>query len=216
MRTVGQLFKEERLKKGFTLEQVEKATKIRLKFLEAIEDDDYKKMPASPYIQGFVKNYSDFLGLKSHTILALFRRQFTLKERQRKERLEEPLTESRWRITPNKVMLVAVILLIIALFSYFYTQYHALHTPPPLTLESPKEEVVTKEETVAVFGSTDPDATVTINSEPILVKDDGKFYKDVSLTIGGNTLVVEATSRVGEKSMVTRRITRLEAQFDAY
>lgn len=211
MRTVGQLFKEERLKKGFTVFQVEKATKIRARFIEAIENDDYKNMPASPYVQGFLKNYSDFLGLKTHTVLALFRRQFKQKDLKDRKTIEEPLTVSRWQITPNKVILVLVVVLVLSLFSYFFSQYRALKSPPPLDIQSPKEaETITQDEAYPVFGSTDPDATVTINSEPVLVKDDGKFYQDVTLSIGNNTLLVEATSRVGQKTSVIRKVTRMQ------
>ena len=83
-----------------------------------------------------------------------------------------------------------------------------LHTPPPLTLESPPDELVTHEETLAVFGDTDKDATLTINTEPVLVKDDGKFYKDITLTIGNNTIEVTATTRIGKKTIVRRLVTR--------
>lgn len=209
MRTVGQLLKEERLKKGFSLEQVEKSTKIRARFITAIETDDYAHMPAAPYLQGFVKNYSDFLGLRTSTIMALLRRQFTLKDRQKRETIEEPLTESGWKLTPNKVILVFVVILIGVLFSYFYSQYRMLHAPPPLALESPKQDAITREETIAVFGTTDHDATLTVNNEPVLISNEGKFYKDVNLTVGGNTITVIVTSRVGEKTTQTRQVNRV-------
>ncbi|TSC61071.1 MAG: transcription regulation protein, partial [Parcubacteria group bacterium Gr01-1014_107] len=67
--------KEARVSKGYTLEQVEKATKIRSKFLTAIESDDYARLPSPLYAKGFVKNYGDFLGLESSRMLAFFRRQ---------------------------------------------------------------------------------------------------------------------------------------------
>lgn len=208
MRTVGQLLKDARLVKGFTLEQVEKATKIRYKFLTAIEADDFQKLPAFPYIQGFIKNYSDFVGLRSPTMLALFRRQYTLKERQKREHIEEPLTQSSWQITPNKVIFVLVVGLIIGFFSYFYAQYRALHAKPPLEVEHPSESGVVVEDTIAVYGQTDPDATITINQEAALVKEDGKFYKDVTLNPGENTLVIEAVSRRGIKTTLTRKVSR--------
>ncbi|HCM37971.1 MAG: hypothetical protein UV61_C0006G0107 [Candidatus Gottesmanbacteria bacterium GW2011_GWB1_43_11] len=208
MRTVGQLLKEDRLKKGFTLEQVEKATKIRAKFITAIETDNYQKLPAAPYIQGFIKNYSEFLGLSSPTILALFRRQFIERKRQNQPQIEEPLTKSAWQLTPNKVIFVLVVILVLGLLGYFYNQYQALHRPPPLTLENPKADIVVHEEILPVFGRTDPDATVSINQEPILVKSDGRFYKDIPLTLGSNTLVIESTSRIGEKTTLIRRVTR--------
>lgn len=208
MRTVGMLLKEERLRLGFTLEQVEKATKIRVKFLKALENDEFKKMPALPYVQGFLKNYSTFLGLKSVIVLAMFRRQFIHSEKQKVENIEESLTNTQWQITPNKVVMTAVIFSVAVLFAYFYAQYQALHAPPPLSLEQPKTDTITKETAFSVFGNTDTDATITINNEPVLVKEGGRFYKDVALTVGENTLMVEATSRIGEKTTLTRRITR--------
>ena len=209
MRTVGQLLKEERQKKGFTLEQIERSTKIRFKFLTAIDADDYKLLPALPYIQGFIKNYSDFLGLRTTTTLALFRRQFANKEQNRETHVEQPLTEPIWRPTPNKVLFTLILFIVLLLFGYFFIQYQALHSPPPLTIESPKEDLVTKEAVIAVFGVTDHDATITFNKVPILVHEDGKFYKDISLALGSNTLEIISTSRVGEKTTNIRRITRL-------
>lgn len=209
MRTVGQILREERIKKGFSLEQVEKATRIRLHLLHAVEADEFKKMPAKPYIHGFIKNYSDFLGLPTQTMLALFRRQFTLSEKIKPYLVEEPLIDTKWRLTPNKVIAVLVVLLILLLFSYFYSQYQALHQPPPLELISPKNELVVKDDKMAVFGDTDTDATVTINNQPVIIKENGKFYKDIELHIGNNTIIVEATSRVGEKTTIIRQVTRL-------
>lgn len=208
MSTVGQLLKEERLKKGFTLEQVEKATRIRARFILALEDDEYSKLPASPYVQGFVKNYGDFLGMRSSTLLALFRRQFAQKQQKDRKIIEEPLTP-RWQLTPNKVIAAIVFILILSLFGYFYSQYQALHRPPPLLVENPKTDQVTRDETIAVFGTTDTDATLTINHEPVLIKEGGKFFKEISLTPGSNTLVIESTNRVGEKTTQVKNITRI-------
>ncbi|RJR16293.1 hypothetical protein C4579_00450 [Candidatus Microgenomates bacterium] len=208
MRSTGTLLKEERLRKGFTLEQVEKSTKIRARYLEALEDDDFARLPALPYIQGFVRNYSTFLGLKSTTMLAIFRRQYTLKEKNKHEVIEEPIVVAGWQLTPNKVLAVLAVFIFLALFSYFYQQYRILHAPPPLTLEQPKEDGIVADEELPVFGTTDADSTLTINNEPVLVKEDGKFYKDVPLNIGNNTILIEATSRAGEKTTVVRLITR--------
>ncbi|KKU81103.1 MAG: Helix-turn-helix domain-containing protein [Candidatus Gottesmanbacteria bacterium GW2011_GWA1_47_8] len=75
MKTVGSIFREAREKKHLTLEHVERATKIRKKFLSDIERDDYENLPSAAYAKGFVKNYSDFLGLDAASVLAYFRRQ---------------------------------------------------------------------------------------------------------------------------------------------
>ena len=65
MRTVGQVLKEARESKLYTLDEVEKSTKIRKEMLRALEDDNYAKLPPITFIQGFVKNYGKFLGIDS-------------------------------------------------------------------------------------------------------------------------------------------------------
>ena len=76
MTRVGEKLYEERIKKGYTLEEVSKATKIKVHFLQAIEKGDYKKLPSGTYAQGFVKNYAGFLKLPEHEMLALFKREY--------------------------------------------------------------------------------------------------------------------------------------------
>src|SRR3989344_4071170 len=77
MKTVGSILEQARAAKNITLEEAEKVTKIRAKFLEAMEADDYSQLPSISYAKGFVKNYSEYLGLDSKTVLAFFRRQTT-------------------------------------------------------------------------------------------------------------------------------------------
>ena len=52
MKTVGEMLKVARLGKNYSLADLEKTTKIRLKFLEAIENDDYSKLPSLSYAKG--------------------------------------------------------------------------------------------------------------------------------------------------------------------
>jgi len=52
----GQMLREIRDRRGLSLDDVARITKIPSKFLRAIEADDFKNMPARVYIQGFVKN----------------------------------------------------------------------------------------------------------------------------------------------------------------
>jgi len=208
MRTVGIILKEERLKRGLTISEVEQAIKIRKKYLEALEHDDFKNLPSLTYAQGFLKNYTHFLGLKIQIMMAIFRRQYQEQERLSKATIEEPIENRRFQITPNKVIILFVITLIIILFGYFYAQYKALHEPPPLSLEAPANDIVVSVPEIAMYGVTDTDATILINSEPILVKEDGRFYKDVQLATGINSITIEAISRVGEKTVLTRTVTR--------
>jgi cytoskeleton protein RodZ len=66
---VGAVLRAAREEQGLTLAQVEEATKIRLRFLQALEENDYSILGGDIYIRGFLKNYATFLGLDVNELL---------------------------------------------------------------------------------------------------------------------------------------------------
>lgn len=70
---VGTLLKSMRTEKGIKIVDVAKKLCIRRQYLEAIEDSDYKEIPAFPYGIGFIRSYADFLGLNSGNIVELYK-----------------------------------------------------------------------------------------------------------------------------------------------
>ena len=63
LRELGEYLKRTRETKGKTIEEVVDATKIRSRYLKAIEDGDFKVLPGIVYARGFVRGYADHLGL---------------------------------------------------------------------------------------------------------------------------------------------------------
>lgn len=64
MKGIGPILKAERESKKITLEQVEEATKIRRKYLEAIENENFAVLPGEVYVKGFVATYLKYMGIK--------------------------------------------------------------------------------------------------------------------------------------------------------
>ncbi len=60
---VGAVLERKRREKGLSLRDVEQATKIRTRYLEGLEREDYSMLPDAVYVQGFLKTYANFLGL---------------------------------------------------------------------------------------------------------------------------------------------------------
>lgn len=60
---IGPTLEKARLELGLTHEDVERVTKIRSRYLEAMERDDYDTLPGSVYAQGFLKTYANYLDL---------------------------------------------------------------------------------------------------------------------------------------------------------
>ncbi|MBA3793024.1 MAG: helix-turn-helix domain-containing protein, partial [Rubrobacter sp.] len=60
---VGRVLERARKDRGLSLEEAERATKIRKRYLVGLEDDDYTVLPDAVYARGFLKTYANFLGL---------------------------------------------------------------------------------------------------------------------------------------------------------
>lgn len=208
MKTVGSILREAREKKHVTFEQAELATKIRLKFLEAIEADDYTKLPSLTYAKGFVQNYSEYLGLDRTHVLAFFRRQSreTPGSLLLPNKEDHVLSRAPLRMTPRRFLMLIVTSLVVLFAGYLALQYAALQRPPILSLESPRENIVTSDKRIDIIGKTDPDATVTINNISVLIRKDGKFFDQVALEHGVNKIIITAASRYGKTTTIERDV----------
>lgn len=206
MITAGQRLFEERTKRGLTLEEVARATKIRPSFLSAIEKGEYKKLPSSAYIAGFVKNYAEFLGLPQKEIVALFKREFN--EREFLSVLPQGFSKDQdVSLTGIKLgqTAFAVFIIFITLLAYILFQYRYAFINPPLQIDTPKEAQVISTSFV-VAGKTDPNATVSINEDAVALDAEGNFRKNITLFPGKATIKITAQNRLGKKTQIDRHV----------
>lgn len=208
MRTVGQVLKQEREKKFYTLEEVEKATKIRKELLEALEAGEYQKLPPQTFIQGFIKNYGKFLGLNSEQLLAIFRREFSdIKNPPRVlESFSNPVGKSRFKITPAKFIGSLILGLVIIFFGYLWVEYSFLVGAPFLEVNAPQDQQSVVSDTVNVSGRTDVEAKVSINNQEIAVDSVGRFSQDIKLSDNVNTISITATFKNGKVAKVEKTV----------
>lgn len=60
---IGNSLREARLRKRLEFREVEQATKIRSRYLRALEEEDFEALPAETYVRGFLRAYAEALGL---------------------------------------------------------------------------------------------------------------------------------------------------------
>jgi hypothetical protein len=60
---IGNSLREARVRQGLDYPQVELATKIRAKYIRALEEEQFEVLPGGTYIKGFMRSYAEFLGL---------------------------------------------------------------------------------------------------------------------------------------------------------
>ncbi len=86
---IGKALKAAREARGLSLNDVEADIKIRHKYLEALENEDYRVLPGKVYVKGFLRNYARYLGLNSDEIIAMY-----INEHAVEEELEPDVTEA--------------------------------------------------------------------------------------------------------------------------
>jgi len=208
MKTVGEILKEAREKKGISLSEVEKATKIKVRFLESLEKNDFSKISEATVTKGLIKNYAEYLGLSSGDILAVFRRDFIEDKKGQilPRGLYKPLSQPKLAWTPKLTVMVSVGILFLIIASYLTVQLFGLLGSPPLEIYSPKNKEIVKVEEINIQGKTSSDAVVFINGEMAEIGSDGSFEKTVTLSPGENKFQIEAVSRRGKRIKLERVI----------
>jgi hypothetical protein len=126
----GETFRAAREAKGVTLNQAEAVTRVRGKYLRAVEEADWGSLPDPLYVKGFLRSYARYLGLDPLSVIAQYDRLASV-----------PRTkpEVRPAIRPLRLGANAWTGLVIGLivfgafaagFAYLYRQYSASIAPP--------------------------------------------------------------------------------------
>lgn len=201
MTKAGEKLQEARLEKGLTLEDVSKNTKIKVEFLEHIENGEYEKLPSVSYAHGFVRNYAEFLGLPEKEIMALFRREFDEDKFYRVlpkgfEKTEE-FSVSKFRLERT---IVVIILIFVVFMGYLLFQYRYAFLNPPLNIISPQNNTVISSSTIDVIGRTDANATVYIDKNITSVNQNGNFSKTINVFPGETVITVRVINKFSRET----------------
>lgn len=197
---VGNYLKNARESKNITFQDIEKATRIRAKNLQALEQEQWDQFPSKTYVQGLLKKYAKFLELDEEKLLAYFRREYDLRES-----LKFKKRTSREQFTPQtiKVFRLSMLMIIIIFLSYFGFQIFQYNQPPEVIIIQPNFYEFEREDKVLLKGQTEKDTIVTINGERVYLDDDNIFEANIPLAEPENIVVIEATGANG-------KVTRIE------
>ncbi len=74
MKELGEFLKKTREEKGISLKDVQDRTKIRTRYLEAIEKGEFQIVPGEVYLRGFLRSYAESIGLNGFEIVDEYKR----------------------------------------------------------------------------------------------------------------------------------------------
>lgn len=112
MPSFGENLRREREMRGVTLQEISAATKISVRFLQALEDEEFAKLPGGIFTRSFIRAYAKYLGLDEERVLAEY--QLVAQPRQDVDltRLSVTNPEARQETsrTPILTLLLAIVL----------------------------------------------------------------------------------------------------------
>lgn len=91
VQAIGDRLREARMRQGMDITEVESATKIRAKYLRAIENDEFAQLPGHTFVRSFLRTYAEHVGLDPHLIVQQYRDTY------------EPVQEETQQFAPRRV-----------------------------------------------------------------------------------------------------------------
>ncbi|CAN5139641.1 hypothetical protein BH11PAT4_BH11PAT4_2160 [soil metagenome] len=217
--SLGDRLKRARTRKKITVAEVEEQTKIRAKFILALESDSWDQIPSEVYGRGYLEAYADYLQLPVDEMMKQYDRSRATYWRKDSNDIinlapVSRMSRSRFIITPKLFAATFGICLALTFAGVVGYQIQRFTAAPFLELVKPAQaneigvsqlELFT--DSFALNGRTTTGATVMVNGQAVAVLQDGSFTMQVPVQKGLNAIVVSATSLAGNTTTETLTVT---------
>lgn len=202
---LGARFRRARKRLGSDLFDVEMKTKIRSKYLEALENDDFANLPADAYTKGFVIRYANFLGIDENRALNDYFKQKSNFHLSNGDILSpnKSYREAGIIITPKIFAPIVLGLFIVGMFVYLAVQIYGFAAAPELAIYSPNNNSIINSENIEINGNTSKQADVYINEQKVQVSSDGTFSVDYKMLPGINVISIKSVNKADKEKSLT-------------
>ena len=152
--SIGDRLKEARQESGLSFKEIQDSIKVRTKYLQALEEENYKLIPGEAYVRAFIKGYGNFLGLNGQKLVEDYKEILKKEQEILEKELEQEEGEHNTGIFGNKI--VGPIIFIIVLLVIIFVAYNIFllnqvqdnsdnvlleNTPPENTLEINQQDL---------------------------------------------------------------------------
>ena len=189
--------------KGLSIARLQQLTDIPERYLETIFKGELKKMPAAPYIRGYLYKLSEILGLNGEELWQRYKREAEIFSSGAQDRLPE----NRFAIkTISKKWIVGGIIGVIILI-YLGINAGRLLGKPELTINLPiSDTTLTNLPNATISGKINPNDILKINSQEIIANKEGEFEKKYNLQLGINNFEISVKKFLGRETKVVKQI----------
>ena len=115
MPEIGETLREARMRRRIDMTEVESATKIRGKYLRALENEEWELLPGPTFVKTFLRTYAEYLGLDARLLVEEYRQRFERPSTQELTPFRRQPRRARRRLSllgPGVVLFGGVVLLL--------------------------------------------------------------------------------------------------------
>lgn len=117
MANIGSTLRDTRIRNKIDIGSVEQATKIRAKYLRALENEEWSVLPGPTYVKSFLRTYAEFLGIDPYVLIEEYNARFEEPEELEVPafRREAPIRDQVRRVNPPSRLTIAVVVFVLFL-----------------------------------------------------------------------------------------------------
>lgn len=184
-------------------EKLSQITGISERYIWAIQNGEFDKLPSLPYVRGYIKKIAEVLRLNHDEIWDLYKKELTRKTSGK----YDTLPENRFAIRElSRKQIFALTLGALFVFYLLFNISRLLGTPDLLITEPAQSIATTSENHILLTGTLTQQDKLTINGSEIFVNADNTFSKDFPLQPGLNVIEFKAQRFLGRETDVTKQI----------
>ncbi len=194
---IGASLREARIKRGLSSADVQKAIRIRDRYLQAIEEERWELLPGDAYVKGFLRTYADFLDLDAQLYIDEYNSRFAAHDEQPLSPQPLARTESARRHAGllRPLAAVAVVLAVIAAVVVWQLERPSKSTQPPTT----STQTTTGTSTTQHRKHKKPKPPVTaLPTRAVLVAARGDVWLELRTGSASGPVIYEATLAQGQ------------------
>ncbi|HPA25238.1 MAG TPA: helix-turn-helix transcriptional regulator [bacterium] len=202
---IGQILKEARYRTGLSLKIISKHIHINYKFLEALEKNDWSKLPGEIYAKNFLKDYCNFLKIKIPDIKNI-KFYMVSEENYHKKIFTQKIKLSDLFNLPKTIKLSFFIFFTLIFLVYIVWQINQITAPPIIEIFYPQTNLISNNNVITVSGKANSEVKIKINQEDVILLPDNSFAQVINLIPGINNLLIEGKTKYSKTRTIERKI----------
>lgn len=205
---ISDLLEELLEKRGISPEKLSYVTNIPIRFINALLEGNFKKLPAKPYVRGYLIKIAGVLSVDEKIIMDAYRESTEIRSSGGKDKL--PINRfAIQKINKNFIIWIAVAF---GLLIFLGLRINDIMGTPTLQVNLSENFSTTTNQTLKITGRVSANDKLTINQEIVYANKDGSFEKDITLSPGLNAFEFDVTRFLGREIKISRQVVYEESQ----